>query len=92
MAQLSKRSWLTTGRALLFLAALLIAGCGSKEDRAQSYYDRGMKLLAQHDDVKAGIEFRNALQLKKDMVAAWRALAEIDERSKNWESRLRNSA
>ena len=69
-----------------FSVVLLVAGCGSKEERAQSYYERGMKFLAQHDDVKASIEFRNALQLEKDMVGAWRALVEIEERNRNWDS------
>ena len=61
---------------------LLLAACsGSADDRAQSYYERGMKLLTQQDYVKAGIEFRNALQLKQNLVGAWRGLAQIEERS-----------
>ena len=91
MVQSFKPSWVAIRRVLLLLAVLLVAGCGSPEERAQSYYERGMKLLAQHDDVKASIEFRNALQLKKDMVGAWRALAEIEERNQNWELPHRHS-
>ena len=83
MVQSFKPSSVTVRRVLLLLAVLLVAGCGSKEQRAQSYYERGMKLLAQHDDVKARLEFRNALQLKTNMVGAWRALAEIEERNQN---------
>jgi tetratricopeptide (TPR) repeat protein len=74
------------GRALLLSALLLVAGCGSPEDRAQSYYERGMKLLSQQDYVKASIEFKNALQLKKNLVGAWRGLAQIEEQNQNWES------
>src|SRR5207253_6486608 len=70
-------------RVLLISTVLLVAGCGSPEDRAQSYYDRGMKLLSQQEYVKAGIEFKNALQLKKDLVGAWRGLAQIEEHNKN---------
>ena len=73
-------------RALLVLAVFLVAGCGSIEERAQSYYERGMKLLSQQDYIKASIEFRNALQLKKDLVGAWRGLAEIEEQNQNWQS------
>src|SRR3974390_1220417 len=83
MVQSFKPSWVTIRRVLLLLVVLLVAGCGSPEERAQRYYERGMKLLAQHDDVKASIELKNALQLKKDMLGAWRGLAEIEERNQN---------
>src|SRR3974390_1039405 len=73
-------------RVLLLVTLLLVAGCGSPAERARSYYESGMKLLAQHDDVKASVELKNALQLKKDMVGAWRALAGIEERNQNWGS------
>src|SRR4029077_4625601 len=72
--------------ALLAVLFLQISGCGSPEDRAQSHYERGMKLLAQSEPVKASIEFKNALQLKKDLVGAWRGLAQIEERNQNWEA------
>lgn len=67
----------------ILAGALTLAGCGSREDRAQSYYNNGMNYLAKQDYVKARVEIRNALQLKKDMVEAWRALAQIDEHDKN---------
>src|SRR5262249_52198682 len=73
-------------RALLLLPILLIASCASPEEKAQSYYERGMKLLSQHEYVKASIEFRNALQLKKDLVGAWRGLAEVEVHNQNWEA------
>jgi cellulose synthase operon protein C len=66
------------------LAILLLAACGSAEDRAQGHYERGAKLLAQQDFVRASIEFRNAVRLKKNLVAAWRGLAQIEERNRNW--------
>jgi len=79
-------SRVTMREVLLLLAMLLLAGCESKEERAQRYYEHGMQLLAQHDDAKAVIEFRNALQLNKTMIGAWRSLADIEERNKNWTS------
>src|SRR5438093_2911634 len=69
-------------RALALCALLLLAGCGSAED----HYQRGMKLLEQKDYVKAGLEFRNAVKLKKDLVPAWRELSQIEERNQNWEA------
>jgi Tfp pilus assembly protein PilF len=74
----------TIRSALLVLAVLQVAGCGSPEDRAQSYYEHGMKLFSEHSNAKAAIELRNALRLKKDLIGAWKALAEIDEASRNW--------
>jgi Tfp pilus assembly protein PilF len=58
-------------RLALFLStALLLSACGSPEDRAQTHYKKGMELLAQNNTVLARVEFRNALQRKKDMVEA----------------------
>ena len=71
-----------THRALVLCALLLLAGCGSAED----HYQRGVKLLEQKDYVKAGLEFRNAVKLKKDLVPAWRELSQIEERNQNWEA------
>src|SRR5262245_12472368 len=71
-----------THRALALCAFLLLAGCGSAED----HYQRGMKLLEQKDYVKAGLEFRNSVKLKKDLVPAWRELSLIEERNQNWEA------
>lgn len=70
-------------RAFLLSAILLVAGCASPEEKAQGHYERGMKLLSQHDHVKASIEFKNALQLKNDLVPAWRGLLEIEQHNKN---------
>jgi cellulose synthase operon protein C len=71
---------------LVFLAllALQVASCRSSEDRAKDYYEHGIKLLSEHDNAKAAIELRNAVKLKRDLVAAWKALAEIDEANRNW--------
>ena len=77
-------SYTTIRSALLVLAVLQVAGCGSPEDRAQSYYEHGMKLFAEHDNAKAAIELRNAVKLKRELIGAWKTLAEIDESARNW--------
>jgi cellulose synthase operon protein C len=74
----------TIRSALLALTILQVAGCSSPEDRAQSYYEHGMKLFSEHDNAKAAIELRNAVRLKRNLIEAWKALAEIDEINRNW--------
>jgi len=71
--------------ACLGIATLLVAGCSSRAERAQSYYEHGMSYLEKKDFVKARIELRNALQLKADMLPAWQALAQIEEHDSNWQ-------
>jgi cellulose synthase operon protein C len=71
-------------KALLVFAVLQIGGCSSPEERAQSYYKSGIKLFAEHENSKAVLELRNAVRLKRDLVAAWTVLAEIDESNRNW--------
>ncbi|MGE5510058.1 MAG: tetratricopeptide repeat protein [Bacteroidota bacterium] len=66
-------------------AVLSIVGCSSPEEKAKSHYARGAELLAQKNYVKAAIEFKNALQLKQDLVGAWQGLAQIEEHNQNWE-------
>jgi tetratricopeptide (TPR) repeat protein len=61
------------------LAVLLVSGCSSSEERAKNYYEHGKALVAEHDNARAAIEFKNALKLKKDLLPAWRSLAEVDE-------------
>jgi Tfp pilus assembly protein PilF len=71
--------------ACLLLAAIQLGGCSSREQRAENYYNRGMSYIEQKDFVKARIELRNALQINGNMVAAWRALAQLDEKDRNWQ-------
>jgi tetratricopeptide (TPR) repeat protein len=70
--------------SLCLLLGLGLAACSSAAQRAQNYYENGQKLVAAHDDQRAALEFKNAIQLKKDMLPAWRALADIDERHHNF--------
>jgi tetratricopeptide (TPR) repeat protein len=44
--------------------ALVIAGCGGARERYESHLQRGKQYLAQENLDKAGIEFRNALQIQ----------------------------
>lgn len=64
-----------------FLVASL-GGCGSPEQQAQSYYERGMTLIDKKDDLAARKELLTAVKYKSDKVEVWRALAGIDERTR----------
>jgi tetratricopeptide (TPR) repeat protein len=66
---------------VLGLPVIFLAGCGSPEQNAQTYYERGMELISKHDDVAARMELLKALKYKADRVDVWRALAGVDERT-----------
>ncbi len=67
------------------LAALLfLNGCESPEEKAASYVSNGNKLLDEGKLGKARLEFRNALQLNKQLVPAWYGLARIAEEKREW--------
>src|SRR6266403_5835552 len=69
-------------RIIVTLSMVVLAGCGSPEQRAQNYYERGMAMIAKNDDLNARIELQNAIKYNADKIEAWRALAGIDERTK----------
>ena len=70
--------------AILVFATVQLAGCSSPEERAKSYYDHGMQLVAEHDNKRAEIEFRNAVKYDNKLLPAWQALAKIEEEGHNW--------
>ena len=69
--------------ACLVLTALAFTACSSRQQRAQEYYESGMKYLGKHEYAKARVELKNALQLKNDMLPAWRGLSKVEEHAKN---------
>ena len=73
---------LPTSRLVMLLPVVLVAGCGSPEQRAQGYYESGMALIEKKDDLDARMELLKAVKYKSDKVEVWRALAGIDERTK----------
>ena len=74
---------------LLVAVALLLAACGSPEDRANAHYARGVELVGQGEPAKGALEFRNALKLKEDFVDAIFALAEVEEAQGNFDAAAR---
>src|ERR1700761_3013007 len=72
-------------RCFVIVPVLLVSACGSPEQRAQTYYDRGMTLIEKKDDFAARLELLNAVKYKGDKIEAWRALAGINERTKSYQ-------
>src|SRR3989338_10165979 len=75
-------------RFLLVLPFMLIVGCSSPEEQAKAYYDKGMALLKEGKPDKAQIEFKNALQIKKNMVQAIYGMALVAEQKGDWQRLL----
>ena len=71
-------------RVAIAIAILLLAGCSSSEERAQSYYQHGKELLAAKEPRRAEIEFRNAVKYNKNLLPAWQSLAQLDEQLHKW--------
>ena len=69
------------------LAAILsgLIACSSPSEKAERFYQKGMLFLQQGDLVKAGLEFRTALQIQSNMAPAWLGLAEVAERQGDWQ-------
>ena len=71
------RAWI--GLLLSLLGLLALVACDSPEERAQAYYEKGVKLLEQGDPVKASLEFRNALKIQEGFVPALYSLGLAQE-------------
>ncbi|MBW9261410.1 MAG: tetratricopeptide repeat protein [Candidatus Thiodiazotropha sp. (ex. Lucinisca nassula)] len=69
-----------------FLCAVLLLGtaCSSKEDRKQSYFDRGMELYSQGNYTKARLEFKNVLQIDPKDADAYYMFGLLEEKEENW--------
>ncbi len=66
-------------RLLILAAALLIAACGSPEERAEGHLAKAEQFLAQGDVVKAKLEAQNAAQIQPKNPKARLLLAKIAE-------------
>lgn len=63
---------------LPLLICLTLAGCfQSSEERAAEHYENGLALMAEGDNARAMVEFRNTLKYAKTNLDARRRMAEI---------------
>ena len=74
---------LTVLTACTLLAGVTLGACSSREQRSDNYVKNGNEYLQKKEFPKARVEFRNAIQLKKDNIKAWRGLASVDEHDHN---------
>lgn len=69
--------------AVLLLALAALSACGSPQSREARYMERGEQYLHDQNFEKAGVEFRNALQIDPKSIRARLALAKVAERLDN---------
>ncbi len=67
----------------IFLLALSLGGCMSKEEKKVKFYNKGMALYERTQYVKAGLEFKNALQLDPKYLDGWYMMGMIEEKKGN---------
>lgn len=73
-----------TSVVALAIILLTLAACDTPEEKALAHYSAGMAFVEQGNYAKAGIEFRNALQLKENFADGWYGLALVEENDGNW--------
>lgn len=56
--------------SIIAFGLIAIAACSSPEDKANKFYENGMKLFEKGQLVKANVEFRNAVQLNRKLTKA----------------------
>jgi len=69
---------------IILIVAVTMGGCSSPEEKAIEFYTKGQALLEKGEYDKANIEFRNALQLNKNLHEAIYGLALIAEKNNKW--------
>lgn len=75
--------FLKPSRVVLIIATfilLALTACDSPTEKAQSHYQNGIQLFKEENYLKAGLEFRNALQLDGNIADAWYHLALVEEK------------
>ena len=66
------------------IAAILMAGCGGKEERKATYLERGKTYLEEENYDKARVEFRNVLQIDPKTAEAYYYVGQLDEKAQEW--------
>ncbi|WP_321413103.1 tetratricopeptide repeat protein [uncultured Desulfobacter sp.] len=70
-------------RAMVLVLLILVAACGSPDEKKMAFFEKGKKLLESGDVVTARLEFKNAIQIDPDFAQAYHYLGKAELRSKN---------
>lgn len=79
-----RATWPRLATALVLALSLGLVACSSPEEKVASFAKKGQSYLQAADLVKARLEFQNALQIAPNNVPSLFGLAEIAERSSDW--------
>ena len=77
------RSRRAMGVLAIFLCVVLAAGCGGPEQKKAKFFNKGNALFAKGEFVKAGLEFRNAIQIDPKYADAYYMLGKVELRQNN---------
>jgi len=64
----------------IFFLAFSMGACSSKEAKRDRFYKKGMELYEKSLYVKAGLEFKNALQLDPKFLDGWYMMGMVEEK------------
>lgn len=79
-----RATWPRLATVLVLALSLGLVACSSPEEKVASFAKKGQSYLQAADLVKARLEFQNALQIAPNNVPSLFGLAEIAERSSDW--------
>ena len=69
---------------LFLLSIAFLTACSSPEEKAARFVEQADKLLEDGKIEKAAIEYKNALQIKPELVDAWYGLVLVMEKQSKW--------
>ncbi|MGB5473388.1 MAG: tetratricopeptide repeat protein, partial [Gammaproteobacteria bacterium] len=72
------------------LVTLILAGCGGAEERKAKYLERGKTYFEEQNYEKAGIEFKNVLQIDPKTAAPYYYLGRMAEQEQDWRKAFGN--
>ena len=80
------------GLMMVLIASLLLtfAACGGPEERKAKYRLRAQEYMQTGNFPKARVALRNVLKIDPKDAEAYFLYAEVEEKEKNWEKRVRS--